>query len=626
MVYKIKLIFLISIFIHIQNSAQNRKLDSLLNQLKNQKDDTNKVNTLRNIGVAYANDDPRKAIQYWKKGVELSRKLKYIKGLARNFINIGTGYSYISLMDSTLIYADSGIKYSKIIGDPERLALVYLNKGDAFRNLGDYKSTLIYCDTASKYANKTKNIDRQARIYDIISDIYLEQKQYTTAKFFQEKALNLYRKDGNLQMEGQAYDDISTTYQIRNQLDSALIFRKKAVEIGEKVKDTKNLSTYYYGMADIYFDYGNYNKSSFYANKSLNFAKQQANNNQLASTYTLISKINLKIKNYIESIKNGLLAYNYAKMQTQIGQEQSSAAILAEAYTAIKDFKNAYNYLVISNTIKDSLTEHTFNSQVAGLQSNFEIKEKDKEIKLLATEKELQSQKLNRQRIIMFGSGGLIILAAFGLWQLFNRRKLKEKLHELELRNQIAADLHDEVGSSLSSIQMLSQLVANQPNIAERDRSILEKMTNNSKETMEKMSDIVWMIKPGENDAMGLFERMKLFLQEICSGKNIENNFKKEGIEGLELSMTQRKNIYLIFKEAVNNAAKYSDTKRIDIEFTKNGNQLLLSIIDFGKGFDIEHIRRGNGLENMQNRAKELGGKLTLESEIGVGTKVRLVI
>ena len=108
--------------------GQDNRIDSLLKELGRSKEDTGKVNLLRNIGNTYANQDPRKAIEYWKQGVALSYKLNFVKGLARNYINIGTGYSYLSKLDSTIIYADSGIKYSKIIGDPDRLALVYLNK------------------------------------------------------------------------------------------------------------------------------------------------------------------------------------------------------------------------------------------------------------------------------------------------------------------------------------------------------------------------------------------------------------------------------------------------------------------------------------------------------------------
>jgi hypothetical protein len=95
--------------------AQTAKTDSLLNELKKAKEDTAKVMLLRNIGVTYAHQDPRLAISYWMQGVELSRKLNYTLGLARNFINIGTGYSFMGKLDSTIIYADSGIKYSKII-------------------------------------------------------------------------------------------------------------------------------------------------------------------------------------------------------------------------------------------------------------------------------------------------------------------------------------------------------------------------------------------------------------------------------------------------------------------------------------------------------------------------------
>ena len=126
--------------------------------------------------------------------------------------------------------------------------------------------------------------------------------------------------------------------------------------------------------------------------------------------------------------------------------------------------------------------------------------------------------------------------------------------------------------------------------------------------------------------ATGLAGRMQRFLFDIGESKNIECDFSTKNIESVQLSMADRKNIYLIFKEAVNNAAKYSGTNKIEASLEYHEKRLILTVKDFGKGFDLEHIRRGNGLENIQNRAKELGGKLTINSSINIGTEIDLKI
>ncbi len=603
--------------------AQSENIDSLLAVLKTSKEDINKVNLLKTIGVAYANEDPAKAIEYWKQGVSLSRELNYTVGLARNFINIGTGYSYLGKFDSTIIYDDSAIIYTKITKDPDRLALVYLNKGDAYRNLGDFKSAILYCDTASMYAAQTGNTDRRARIYDIMSGLYMNQRLFTNAFIFLNKALELYKKDNNALMEGQVYDDFGIIYQQKGKLDSALIFRKMAIHIADSVKDYKNLSTYYYGVSSIYTDLENYKDAEIYAAKSLAYAQQQENNIQLATTYSLLSKIYIKKKKFEEAIKAGNTAFQFAISEAQISGQEEAAALLAEAYIAIGDYKNANYFLTISSALKDSLTQQTFNGQVAGLQASFELKEKDRAILLLNKDKEIQQQKLQQQKQLLFGAVIIVLIALVSLWLLFNRNKLKQRMNEIEIRNKIASDLHDEVGSTLSSIRMYSDIVKNQPNQTGTSAQLLDKISSNSKEMIENMSDIVWMIKPGNDAFKNIENRMLNFANEICAPTEINFEFTKNtSAEEIKIPMEMRRDIYLIFKEAVNNAVKYSGCKNILADISFMQDQLQLRIEDDGNGFDFDVAKKGNGLSNMQKRTEDNKGIFKMKSSAGEGTKL----
>jgi two-component system, NarL family, sensor histidine kinase UhpB len=99
-----------------------------------------------------------------------------------------------------------------------------------------------------------------------------------------------------------------------------------------------------------------------------------------------------------------------------------------------------------------------------------------------------------------------------------------------------------------------------------------------------------------------------------------------DGLEKVKLSMEQRKNIYLIFKEAVNNAAKYADTAKLEVAIAVQHKELTLQVKDFGKGFNSHLIKKGNGLDNMQHRAKELHGAIRIHSEAGTGTTIVLTI
>ncbi|MEO6611076.1 MAG: sensor histidine kinase [Chitinophagaceae bacterium] len=617
-------LFVIAILFLQVSQAQNFNTDSLLVILSSANNDSNKVNLLRNIGVSLAHKDPQKAIEYWKQGVDLSRQLGYDLGMARSFINIGTGYTFTGKYESAAIYTDSAIFYCHKINDPNRLALSYLNRADIYRNLLDYKNALLYCDTALNYAEQTGNTDRLARIYDIIADIYAVQLQNEPAIANLAKALELYKKDENDIMEGQVYSDLADIYKDMHQVDSATFYYQQAIRIGEKAEDFKNLSTYHADLGDLYTQTGKYPSAETHILLSLQIAHQQENDLQLAAAYAKLSHLYLVQHKYSESVKAGKSGFQYAVSESNLGQQQEIATLLAEAYTGLQDYQNANNYFSISRNLNDSLLRQRFSAQIAALQNSFEIKGKNKEILLLNKEKELQQQRLLRQRVLIAGSIGMVLLALVGIFLLISRHRMRIRMKELRLRNQIASDLHDEVGSSLSSIHMLSRIVTQKSNIGGSNQELLHKLSRNAQETMEKMSDIVWMIKPGEKETTGLVQRMERFMHEMCGEKDIEYNIDIAPLEHARFDMKQRKNIYLIFKEALNNAVKYSGASKIRVQANFENKKLDLQIVDNGKGFSVEDKTMGNGLSNMRDRAQEINGELHIRS--GRGTTVQLVM
>ena len=141
---------------------------------------------------------------------------------------------------------------------------------------------------------------------------------------------------------------------------------------------------------------------------------------------------------------------------------------------------------------------------------------------------------------------------------------------------------------------------------------------------MDNMNDIVWSVNP-DNDCTDLWlQRMRAFALEILEAKDVLLHFT-EGLTLQKLPTTQRKDLYLIFKEAINNTAKYSNAKNVWVHFQQTGNTIKLTIKDDGKGFQVEAVKMGNGLNNMKQRAERLGGELMLKSFPAQGTEIQLV-
>ncbi|HEY0677585.1 MAG TPA: two-component regulator propeller domain-containing protein [Chitinophagaceae bacterium] len=202
-----------------------------------------------------------------------------------------------------------------------------------------------------------------------------------------------------------------------------------------------------------------------------------------------------------------------------------------------------------------------------------------------------------------------------------NRRAEREVI-----RNRIARDLHDDVGSTLSTISMLSSMAKSRlGNDPVRTSEYIHKISDNSQRMMEAMDDIVWAIK-ADNDSMEkIVIRMLEFATSVMEAQDIELTFDVEDdVYNAKLNMEQRKDFFLIFKEAVNNAAKYSGGTEASVLIALRNNRVQMAVIDNGAGFNVMAADSGNGLGNMQKRAAALKGILKIESKPGGGTRVTL--
>ena len=154
---------------------------------------------------------------------------------------------------------------------------------------------------------------------------------------------------------------------------------------------------------------------------------------------------------------------------------------------------------------------------------------------------------------------------------------------------------------------------------------ILDKIGNSSRNMIDSVNDMVWAVNSKNDNIENIVKRMKTFASEILSARDINFNFEfDKTLLQSKWKMDTRKNFYLIFKEAINNIAKYSCAINAFVSLKKNKNNFILIIRDDGLGFDINKVQKGNGLENMKQRALEIKAGLTLESSPGKGTKVEL--
>jgi signal transduction histidine kinase len=204
---------------------------------------------------------------------------------------------------------------------------------------------------------------------------------------------------------------------------------------------------------------------------------------------------------------------------------------------------------------------------------------------------------------------------------LENRHQTQIKYYEV--RDRIARDLHDEIGSSLGSVNLYTEAAKNKIKAQQHEEAfqILSKIAHISREVMIKMSDIVWGLNAKNDTTDQLFQRMNSYCAEVLPMANIAFNIQTQaGVEHISLDMVTRKTLYLIFKEAIYNAVKHAGCKSVFISCSIHNQQLQIRIADDGRGFDQRLLLTGNGLRNMKERALEMNGTLSVNTSAGAGT------
>jgi two-component system, NarL family, sensor histidine kinase UhpB len=600
-------------------------IDSILAVISNPGNDSGKVNAYHMMGAITAGTDANKAIEYSKLGIVLSKAIDYPSGMAVCMLNASYCYGLLNNFPEAIKYIDSSILCYKKIGKTNRLAFCYRLRAENNQKIGKLRQALNDCDTAMRYSDMTKNNSIKKNLYKTMAAVYYDQNDLVQSKIFYEKAYAGHSLAKDSIPMADILNKVGNIYQQEGKYDQSIGNFEKAIRIAISIREENNLSEYYKNLSNTWLKKGDKRKAEWNAQKAISYAKAKKNRQQLAEAQSMLSAVYLDKDSTAAAITAAKESYALAGDISSRETQLISAEALANGFYKAGEYRKAFDYLQISKTINDSFVAEKYNADVTTLQTSFKVNEKDREILLLNKDKALQLQEIKQQRLIMLGAAAIALLSLAGIWLFLGRNKLRARMKELELRNRIAADLHDEVGSSLSSIHMLSQM-ATQTGNETTHKDILQRMSNNAKETMDKMGDIVWMIKPGETESSSLKQRMERFAYEICSTRNIEISMELKDLEKIKLTMAQRKNIYLIFKEALNNAVKYSGTDKIEVVVSAIANKFILLVKDFGRGFNSKLVQKGNGLENMQQRAKEMGGKIDFDMVSNKGASVQLII
>ncbi len=533
------------------------------------------ANTIGNLAIVYYRLGKKNdALEMFKESAAIREEIRDIKGLAATYGNIATIYIPID--------EDSAEKYYS-------LQLHYALKSGVKANI------------AQAYANNVVILDKQ--------------KRFSEALEKEKKAIQLYEEIGDKSKLGIRYTSAGNLY---HKLNDSLNAEKNfalAESLGNILNNKPVFQNLYLHRSEFYKSRKDYNRALYY------LEKYHLYKDSLVNEKTSSNIAELQLKYETEKKDNEIRQLNAATKVQQLELDHHQALLKANQ---LENQKKEQSILLLKQDQK--LKEELLARQSLAVKSNeqqLKISEQEQQLK----EQELQREKLIRQIII-----GLTTLAIILSAILFGRYRLKRKLEEqkkiLAVRDNISRDLHDEIGSTLTSINILSnisrQAFSKDPVQA---KDLLQKISEQTKTIQQNMSDIVWALRP-ENEAIENLEvRMREYSAQTLEANNIKTQFHfDDKLHKLAFSHDVRKDLLLIYKEAVNNIIKHARATQAEITMERDDHKVRMIIKDDGIGSQSNsNPLSGTGTKTMEQRAKDISGHLLIGRNNN-GTTVTLEI
>lgn len=600
------------------------------------------------------NNEYAAAEQLYQRALSLQFSQKISSYTAQVYNDMGYLFGEQEDFEKEAMWYLRSVRAYEQVGDSSGLATAFTNLARVYVRLGNTTRAFTYAKQAVALREKTGDIQGLCTAYENLSRLYWPVSLDSSSKY-QQLAMLYAEKTGLRQLITRSYDNLSILMDKQRKKEDALIYVKKAIELGKETDDLIGLARRYNWAAILSADLKDTIAMQLYFSEAYKLCEKLNSKAMWRDFYGSRNSTFVKLGDYKAAHESLIKYYRYRDSLTT----EETTVRVAELQTKYETEKKD-NEISRLNTTQQIKQLEIAKQQAIIAGNRIEARQRDNEIKLLSQQQQLrdariQSQKeeLERQKLlakndeqekqlkdkelknqqqlrnIMIAG---ILFAAVLSWVLINRYQLKKKMQQqqalLNIRNHIARDLHDEVGSTLTSIKILSEV--SQSNLrknSDKAAALLTKITEQSTQIQHGLSDIVWAIKTENDTLQNMLIRMREYIGHTLEPRGIKAFFEAdEEVLAKTAGMEQRRDLLLIFKEGINNAVKYSGATRVDICLSCIKGKVLLKISDNGKGFDTTALTRSNGLTNMLVRAESHGGNFSIFSEAGKGTILEAVI
>ncbi len=584
--------------------------------------DTVRVVLLDRLAEVQAAQDLPASYLIHRAALQLAYQLPYPQIRAEMLLALADYHTQLAQYDSAAHYLPAAEHEFRLDHNQGGVARCLIRLGRIAEQQGRYAASLAYNLQAQELANtgNTRRFRTSAQIQ--LGKLYAQVGDYTAAHAYlvaAQRTAEHYDYPDRLNL---ALGELGEVSRQQQQWAAARRYYTQSIAISRRIGDQFSELDMQFNLARLAEAQGQYATARAAAEQVLARAVAAQQVLLVPLAQALLARLLLRQGQAAQAIA-------YATRSQQASQQlrlptgvREASAVLVQAYTQRRDYRQALAALRRYDAASDSLTGETVRRRTALLQFSQQQREQQAQIRLLTQQNRLQAQtqelaRLRAQRELI-GLSALtllaLLLAGGALWQ-YRRRQAQR---EAQLRSQIAADLHDDVGTLLSQISLQSSLLQEGLVDAAGQRQQLGQLSEASRSAVRQLNDVVWNLDAHNDTLPQLLDRLHDYAHEVLVSTGIAVAVEAPAtLPDLRLSLLLRRNFYFIYKEALHNILKHAaGTPHVRVRLTLEAGRLLLEIsndaapvlVPASEAVPTHQRRSGHGLRNIGQRAAAVGG------------------
>jgi len=626
----------------ISYSQDQKKIDSLRYELvkfdahkkeaganASKRIDTSKIHILNEIVVALFKSNPLDALDDANHQLDLSEKLNYKWGISQASNTLGAIYDYKGDYGKAIRYYQESLISKKETKDEIGMAYTYINLGVVYTKQYNYTKALTHLLKALEIAKRLRDPYAIFGAYNNIGVLYKTQNKFDEAIKNYLNCLKVQKSIKDDYFIAVTYQNVGEAYLSLDKLDQALPYFEKGIIKARKAQNKESEANNRDGLGKIFLENKNYKKAIQSFEKALGLRQQVQDELGIGYSYMHLADVYYEEGDLEKTLLHIEKAHQILNGFGEIGAISHGYELRSKIYDKRGNYELAYRNQLQFKLLNDSIFNLERDKKMTEMQLQYDAKSiKDslqsiQEKKDILRREEARIDKNTTNYIYLV----LSVILVFLIVVLVQRNKIetikRQKALEQE-RNRISRNLHDDLGAQLSAVRMFISSIKNQ-----NDKDKIEETVENSlgllDSSIHELRNILNDIHSSVIQEQGYLAATEILVNKInqlnlitfdLSHHNMDKRFNSE----IEYEL------YRVTQELINNTLKYAGAEKVFIDLLKRDGKLVFFYEDDGKGYELNAIRRGDGLGNIESRMQSVGGTVTFDTAPGKGARTIIEI